>query len=156
MQKHKKNIHSYISMRAQMSVEYLFVVALAMGMILVTAYVFFMQTSDVSEEQQLSTIEIMGNDLLSVARNVYYSGDLSKKTVQYTMPSIVNNIYVADNALVFNVTTSGATYDIVYYSDVPLQGDFPETAVETQQIVHILVIKNQSSVLLCTEEFGCD
>ncbi len=143
-------------MKAQMSVEYLFVVALAMGMVLVTAYVFFMQTSEVSEEQQLSTIDIMGNDLLSVSKNVYYSGEVSKKTVQYLMPSIVNNIYIADNALVFNVTTSDSTYDIVYYSDVPIQGIFPETKTYSEQIAHFLVYKRTDYVLICTEEFGCD
>lgn len=143
-------------MKSQMSVEYLFVIALAMGMVLVTAYVFFVQTSEVSEQQQIATIEIMGNDILSVAKSVYYSGGISKKTVQYTMPSIVDNIYVADNALVFNVTTSGSTYELVYYSDVPITGIFPETKYYTEQIAHILVINNEDSVLLCTEEFGCE
>jgi hypothetical protein len=143
-------------MKAQMSVEYLFVVALAMGMVLVTAYVFFAQSNQVSEEQQLTTVEIMGNDLLSVAKNVYYSGLLSKKTVQYTMPSVVNNLYVEDNALVFNVTADGSTYDLVYYSDVPIQGIFPETKIYTEQIAHILVYNREDYVLLCTEELGCD
>ncbi len=143
-------------MKAQLSVEYLFVIALAMSMVLITAYVFFVQTSESSEQQQLATVEIMGRDIISVAKSVYYSGGISKKTVQYTMPSIVNNIYVADNALVFNVTSQGSTYDLVYFSDVPLEGNFPETQYYTQQIAHILVMHQEDSVLLCSEEFGCD
>ena len=143
-------------MKAQMSVEYLFIVALAMGIVLITAYVFFMQTSEVSEEQQLTTVEVIGNDLLSVSKRVYYSGEVSKKTVSYTMPSIVNNIFVADNALVFNVTSSSSTYELVYYSDVPIEGIFPETKTYTEQIAHFLIYNRDDYVLLCTEEFGCD
>ena len=143
-------------MKAQMSVEYLFVIALAMGLVLITAYVYFIQSSEISQEQQLTNIEVMAQDILSTAKNVYYAGGISKKTTDYKMPSIVNNVYVMENALVFNVTTDGSAYDLVYYSDVPITGIFPETKYYTEQIAHILIVNNEDSVLLCTEEFGCE
>jgi hypothetical protein len=143
-------------MKAQMSIEYLFVIALAMGMVLVTAYVYFVQSSEISEQQQITNVEVMAQDILSVAKNVYHAGGISKKTANYKMPPIVNNVYVVENALVFNVTTDGSTYELVYYSDVPIIGDFPETKYYTEQIAHILIINNEDYVLLCTEEFGCD
>lgn len=143
--------------KAQFSLEYLFVIAFAMSAVLITTYVFFIQTQETSEEQQLATVEIIARDLLSNAKNVYYSGDLSKKTLRYTMPAIVNNITVfeEEDSLVFSVTSEGATYDLTYYADVPIQGNFSETKVYTDQIAHFIVYNKESYVLLCTEEFGC-
>ena len=158
LQKHKypKADDNRMTKKSQMSVEYLFVIAFAMGIVLVTAYAFFVQTRETSTDQQLGTIEVIARDVLSNAKNVYYAGPLSKKTVRYTMPTIVNNVSVSgDNALVFSVTTEGASYELTYYSDVPIAGNFPASQGYTQQITHILVMNNGTTVLLCTEEFGC-
>lgn len=140
---------------AQMAVEYLFVIAFAMGLVLITAVVFFMQSKESTEEQQRALIDIIAHDILSTANRVYYSGDISKKTVRYTIPTMVNNIYVSgDNALVFNVTTEATAYDLTYYADVPIKGVFPTSKGYTEQIAHILVYNKGDYVLLCTEEFG--
>lgn len=156
-QKIKKHKQDKVRTRAQMSVEYLFVIAFAMALVMITAVVFFMQSKETSEEQQLALTEILANDILSTATRVYYSGDLSQKTVRTTMPAIINNIYVSgDNALVFNVTTEGASYDLTYYADVPVHGVFPSSKYYTEQIVHILVYNYGDYILLCTEEFGCE
>jgi uncharacterized protein (UPF0333 family) len=143
--------------KAQFSLEYMFIVAFAMGAVLITATVFFMQSRESGEEQQLANIEIIANDVLSTAKSVYYAGGISKKTVRHTMPTIVNNISVSDdNALVFSITSEGITSELVYYSDVPIEGVFPHDKGYTEQITHILVYNRDTYVLLCTEEFGCD
>lgn len=146
-----------IKTKSQMALEYLFIIAFAMALVLVTATVFFLQSKESTEEQQQATIDIMANDILSTASRVYYSGDLSKKTVRYTIPAMVNNMYVTgDNALVFNVTTEGASYELTYYADVPIEGVFPTSKGYTEQIAHILVYNKGDYILLCTEEFGCE
>lgn len=142
--------------KAQYAFEYLMVLAFAMGLLLTVAMVYFIQTREVSEEKQEALIDIMANEIIATASNVYYSGSISKKTLRYSMPAMVNNIFVTgDNALVFNVTTEGASYEKVYYASVPIQGIFPETKQYTEQIAHILVYNKDNYVLLCTEEFGC-
>jgi hypothetical protein len=142
--------------RAQFSVEYLFVMAFGMTTLLIIAGVYFAQTRNVSEDRQQTLVEIMGRDVVTTAKTVYHAGSLSKKTLRYTMPQIVNNVYVSDDqAFVFNVTSDGATYDLVYYADVPIEGYFPETKIYTEQIAHILVLNCGDEVLLCSEEYGC-
>ena len=142
--------------KAQFSVEYLFVIAFAMGVVLITAYAFFIQSRESTTDQQLATIDFIAHDMLSNAKNVYYAGALSKKTLRYTMPQILTNISVtADNAIVFTVTKEGVTSELLYFSDVPIEGYFPHDAGYTQQITHILVYNNDTYVMLCTEEFGC-
>ncbi|MEK6867831.1 MAG: hypothetical protein AABX98_03335 [Nanoarchaeota archaeon] len=142
--------------KAQFSLEYMFIVAFAMSAVLITATVFFMQSRESGEQQQLTNIEIIANDILSTAKSVYYAGGISKKTVRYTMPTIVNNISVSDdNALVFSITSEGITSDLVYYSDVPIEGVFPHDKGYTEQITHILIYNRDDYVLICTEEFGC-
>ena len=142
--------------KAQFSLEYMFVIAFAMTAVLITVYVFFIQSQETSEEQQLATVEIIARDLLSNTKNVYYSGDLSKKTLRYTMPAIVNNIivYEEEDSLVFNVTSQGATYDLTYYSDVPIEGYLPESKQYTEQIAHFIVYNRDDHVSICTEEFA--
>ena len=141
--------------KGQVSVEYLFVIAVALSMILVTAYAFFVQTKEASVDQQLATIDIMAYDILSNAKNVYYSGGLSKKTLRYAVPPIVQSILVSeDNAIVFAVSTEGSTHDLTYYSEVPIKGAFPETAEEIQQVTHFLIYSKEDYAFICTEEFG--
>lgn len=143
-------------LKGQFSMEYLFVIAFAMSIVLISAYAFFIQSRESTEEQQLATIEIIARDVLSNAENVYYAGPLSKKTLRYTMPQILNNISVTgDNALVFSISSDGAIRELAYYADVPIQGYFPHDPSYTQQIAHILVYNNDTYVMLCTEEFGC-
>lgn len=144
--------------KAQFSLEYMFVIAFAMAAVLITVYAFFIQSQETSGEQQLASIDIIARDLLSNAKNVYYSGDLSKKTLRYTMPAIVNNItvYEEEDSLVFSVTSQGATYDLAYYSDIPIEGYLPESKEYTQQIAHFIVYNRDDYVLICTEEFGCE
>ncbi len=142
--------------KAQFSLEYLFVIGFAMAIVLITAYAFFIQSRESTEDQQLATIDFIAHDMLSNAKNVYYAGALSKKTLRYTMPQILNNISVTgDNAIVFSVTKEGVTSELPYYSDVPIEGYFPHDPGYTQQITHILVYNNDTYVMLCTEEFGC-
>ena len=143
--------------KAQFSLEYMFIVAFAMAAVLITATVFFMQSRESGEQQQLANVEIIANDVLSTAKSVYYAGGISKKTVRHTMPTIVNNLSVTDdNALVFSITSEGITSDLVYYSDVPIEGVFPHEKGYTEQITHILIYNRDDYVLICTEEFGCE
>ncbi|PIN78928.1 hypothetical protein COV16_05355 [Candidatus Woesearchaeota archaeon CG10_big_fil_rev_8_21_14_0_10_34_8] len=141
--------------RAQYAFEYLMVIAFGMGLLLIIGFIYFTQVREVTQDQQTTLVEIMANDILSVSTNVYHAGSISKKTIRYTMPEIVNSIRVEDDALVFNVTVDASTYDLVYYSNVPIEGYFPETKVYTEQIAHILVYNCEDNVLICTEEFGC-
>ncbi len=143
--------------KAQYAFEYLMVLAFAMGLLLTVAMAYFIQTREVSEEKQEAMMDIMAQEIIATVSNVYYSGSISKKTLRYTIPAMVNNILVTeDNALVFNVTAEGATYEKVYYADVPIKGIFPETKQYTEQIAHILVYNKDDYVLLCTEEFTCE
>ncbi len=144
-----------MSSRAQFSLEYLLVIAFGMMLILVISVVYFAQTREISLDRQQTLLNIMGNDIVTTASNVYYAGPLSKKTLRYGIPAMVNNIYVADNAFIFNVTTNGATYDLVFYANVPIIGYFPESKEYTEQIAHILIYNCGDEVLICSEEIGC-
>ncbi|MBI5073363.1 hypothetical protein HZA99_06105 [Candidatus Woesearchaeota archaeon] len=142
--------------KAQFSLEYLFVIGFAMTIVLITAYAFFIQSKESTEDQQLATIDFIAHDMLSNVENVYYAVALSKKTLRYTMPQMLNNISVTgDDAIVFSITKQGVTSELSYYSDVPIEGYFPHDPGYTQQITNILVYNNDTYVMLCTEEFGC-
>lgn len=145
--------------KAQFSVEYMFVIGLAMVIALGTGVVFFLQAAETTDEEQSTKIEVMANDLLSLAQNVYYADSYSKKTARYTMPSNVQTMRVTeepDNALIFDVATATGTSQLTYYSNVPIKGIFPSTPEETLQMVHFIVLNKETYVLICTEEFGCE
>jgi uncharacterized protein (UPF0333 family) len=141
----------------QYSLEYLFVIAFGMLLIIGVSALYFTQSKQVTDERAQTLVELMGNEIISTAESIYHAGALSKKTLRYEMPSIVNTLEITDeDSLVISVSTDGATYDYVYYSTVPIEGYFPETKAYTEQIAHILIYNCGDNVLICSEEIGCD
>jgi hypothetical protein len=142
--------------RAQYSMEYLFVMAFGMLLIIGVSTLYFTQSKEVTDDRALTLTEIMGNEIITTAESIYYDGALSKKTLRYEMQPIINSLEVtSENSLVISVTTDGATYDLVYYANVPIEGYFPETKEYTEQIAHILIYNCGDNVLICSEEIGC-
>lgn len=142
---------------AQAALEYMLVVAFATGMVALGLTAFLMKSSETAKENDMQRIDVMGKEMLTAAKNVYYAGGASKETLRYTMPSSLVSISVTLHQLVFTVATTTGTSDLVYVSDVPLQGTFPSSASETQQLAHFIIEKSSNSVLICSEEYpsGC-
>lgn len=108
-------------MRAQSALEYLMIIALALGMIVPTTYLFFRYSTESNTMILDSQISQIGRSMIDTAENVYFSGQNSKIVLQINMPKSVNDIIIIDNReLVFKVTTEFGDSDAVFFSSVSI------------------------------------
>lgn len=107
--------------KAQTALEYMMIVALALGIILPTTYLFFRHSSESNSEIIDSKIGQIGREMINSAETVYFSGEGSKLVVEFIVPDEVSSVYIIDNIeLVFNISTPYGEIDSVFFSDVNL------------------------------------
>ena len=118
----KEVSYSYMrSRRGQSSVEYLFIVALALTLILPASFLFF-DFSKSSEDAVVSAqINRAGNEIVSKAEEVYVIGNNSRVTVELTMPDGIESVVIyAESELVVSYYTAGGVSQAVFFTDIPI------------------------------------
>lgn len=108
----------------QSSVEYLFVVVLALTLILPASFLFF-DFSKSSEGSVISAqIDRTGNEILSSAEQVYVIGNGSRVTLELTLPETLTSVKIYDEAeLVFKYFAQSGESEAVFFSDVNIALD---------------------------------
>ena len=107
--------------RAQSALEYLMILALAMGIIVPTTYLLFRYASESNVEIIDSQINRIGRNIIDTAETVYYSGKSSKIVVELNMPENVEDVYIiAERELVFKVITELGETETVFFSDIDI------------------------------------
>ncbi len=109
---------SYLA-KAQSSLEYLLVVALTFAIIVPTTYLFYNYSKESSQEIIDAQITKLGTSIIDAAKTIFYSGQGSKTTLEINIPENVESAQIIDGReLVFNITTSFGTSEIVFFSFV--------------------------------------
>ena len=105
--------------KAQSSVEYLFIVVLALTLILPASFLFF-DFSRSSEGAVISSqINRVGNQLLSSAEQVYVIGNNSRVTLNLVLPdNLISAIVYDEVELVISYYTQTGVSQAVFFSDV--------------------------------------
>ena len=92
------------ALKSQSAIEYLLIVALALGFIVPTAYIFFKYTAKSNDEIIDSQITQIGNSIIDTAETVFFSGESAKIILELKMPKNVVDVYILKNReLVFKV-----------------------------------------------------
>ena len=108
-----------IKLKAQSALEYMMVIALTLGIIVPTTYLFYRYVSESGTQVIDSQINQIGRSILDTAETVYFSGEGSKIILELNMPKDVDDIYIIGNReLVFNVTTATGESETVFFSSV--------------------------------------
>ena len=109
---------SYL-VKSQSSLEYLLVVALTFAIIVPTTYLFYNYSKESSQEIIDAQITKLGTSIIDAAKTIFYSGQGSKTTLEINIPENVESAQIIDGReLVFNITTSFGTSEIVFFSTV--------------------------------------
>ena len=107
--------------KSQSALEYLMIIALTLGIIVPTAYIFFQYSTESNTKILDSQINQIGRSMIDTAETVYFSGQNSKIVLQLNMPESVNTINIINNReLVFNVTTDIGGGEAVFFSSVSI------------------------------------
>lgn len=107
--------------RSQSSLEYLLIVALTFAIIVPTTYLFYNYSKESSQEIIDAQITKIGRIIIDSSETIFYSGQGSKTLLELNIPDNVYSASIIDGReLVFNVTTSFGSSEIVFFSSVNL------------------------------------
>jgi len=121
-------------MKAQSAIEYLMIIALTLGIIVPTTYLFFRYTSESNVEVVYSQVNQIGKTIIDTAETVYFSGKGSKIVLELNMPEGMSDIYIlANRELVFKIFSEIGDNELVFFSpaNIPLTegaGDLKDIA----------------------------
>lgn len=110
--------------RAQASMEYLFIVAMAMVIIIPASLLFFDFSSGSEDRVVNSQVYLAGSSILVAVEQVFVMGTDSRVTIDVTLPDAFENatVYcatmVCELAIAYN-TQSGVS-EQVFFSDIPM------------------------------------
>jgi len=108
-----------MKIKAQSALEYLMIIAISLGIIIPTAFLFFKYSSDTNYLVLSSQIDQIGRSMKDTAEIVYFSGEGSKLTIEVNMPKEINNISIVGNReIVFDTVMSLGETEMVYFADV--------------------------------------
>lgn len=104
--------------------EYLMIIGFSMivAMLLLVLY----QEYGISSRDQIGNaqVERIGNDLVYMAEEVYYSGVPARRTVRVYIPETVEDITITSNGIIF-ILNQGRS-EMEFYTPVNLTGNFEE------------------------------
>tara|TARA_Y100000310_G_C20443452_1_gene697209 strand:- start:39 stop:482 length:444 start_codon:yes stop_codon:yes gene_type:complete len=107
--------------KTQSALEYLMIIALALGIIVPTTYLLFRYTSESNVQIIDSQISQIGRNIIDTAETVYFSGEDAKIVLELNMPENVDDIYILDSReLVFKMTTEIGESEVVFFSSIPV------------------------------------
>jgi hypothetical protein len=114
--------------KSQSALEYLMIIAIALGVIIPTSYFFFKFTSISSEQAVDSQITQIGKLLMDTVETVYYSGEDSKIILEVNIPKGVTDANIlAGRELVFELDTKIGKSELIFLprANIPLASDDP-------------------------------
>jgi uncharacterized protein (UPF0333 family) len=105
--------------KGQVSVEYLLIIALSFAVLIPATYVFYNYSSDSTQEIVDSQVIQLGNSIVDSAETIYFSGKGSKTILEFNTPENIDTVSIIDGKeLIFNITSSFGTTELVFFSDV--------------------------------------
>ena len=116
-----------MSQKAQVGVEYLMVFSFALIVILPVIYYFFLYSEGPATEMSIQQALLVGRRVVDNAEVVYSLGEGTRTTIRTYVPTTVVNSMVTNNEVVFMVTSSSGTSDVVYPSSVNIKGTLPNS-----------------------------
>lgn len=115
-------------MKAQSALEYLMIIALVLGIIVPTTYLFFRYSIQSNIEIVDVQVNQIGRTIIDTAETVYFSGEGSKIVLELNMPKNVVDVHIlANRELVFKISNEIGETEAVFFStvDIPITSDDP-------------------------------
>jgi len=137
--------------RSQSALEYLLIIALAMGIIVPTTYLLFRYTSESNVQIIDSQINQIGRNIMDTAESVYFSGEDSKIVLEINMPENVDDVYIlANRELVFKIITELGETESVFFSDtdIPIAEDGDLTDIAGFGLKKVKIESDGTQVLI--------
>jgi hypothetical protein len=124
-----------LALRAQISLEYLVIIGVALGLLLPGVYFFFFYSKSSIEGTTSTRLNDIGLKMLSTAKGSYALGAGARQTIDLVMPDAVTGITIsrtggapgAVSELVFTYDTPYGPSEAVFFSDVKILNELDST-----------------------------
>ncbi|MFH1590109.1 MAG: hypothetical protein ABIB43_06085 [archaeon] len=112
-----------INRKAQISVEYLFILGLALAIIVPGSMMFYSYSQESNDRLVAGQINQIGKNIINQAKEVETIGKNSWTTLEVTFPNAVISAYVVgDYELIIPYETKSGITEAVFFSDAKIQG----------------------------------
>src|SRR3989338_1098377 len=109
--------------KSQSALEYLLIIAVALGLIIPTTYLFFKFTVKSNDDIIDSQIIRIGNSIIDTSETVFFSGESAKIVLEFNMPDKVLEVKILrSRELVFKVLSESGEREFVFFppSNIPI------------------------------------
>jgi len=116
--------------KGQAATEYILVSSLILIIFIPATILFLINIRNSNDDLAISKLNKIGNDIVDNAVEVFYQGEPAKVTMKESLPAgIVNMTILKDwsssvNQIVFLVSLKGKNNELVFDSDVNIDGSF--------------------------------
>jgi hypothetical protein len=109
--------------KAQSAMEYVSIVGFIMIIMLPATYLYIKYSGDSSDSVTNAKIDVISNEIVSAAEQMYAYGAGSQTTIKINFPKGIQKVEFIENEIVFYVLNSGGGLnEIAKVSNVPLSG----------------------------------
>jgi hypothetical protein len=134
-------------LKAQVSMEYLIIFGIAFALTLPLIIIYAQQTSNIQADVTQMQIYKAASKISDYAEQVYYMGPPSQRTLNINFPTGVRSVTVEGHLIIFNVTTSDLSYQVVKETTANLTGN-----IRNFEGQHILTFVAQTDSVLITDK----
>lgn len=121
--------------KSQSALEYLLIIALTLGLIIPTSYLFFKFSTKSNDEIIDAQVTQIGNALVETAETVFFSGEGSKIVLDVNIPKNVIDVKIlSSRELVFKMLSEAGERELVFFSaeNVPIISDDASPECDSQ------------------------
>ena len=115
------------SRRAQVSLEYLFLIAFALVITLPLILFFFSNASGLTENVNFHQAEKVARELVAAAEKVYFVGDPAQTTLRINMPASIESVDISGREVLLRSRVRNTRSDVYEVSSVNLTGNVSHT-----------------------------
>lgn len=134
-----------MSLKSQVSVEYMLVMGFAALMTTPLLLIYYTYSSDSAESVATSQALQIARNIADATDSVYYLGKPSQTTLKLYFPDRISSINLSNREVVLKVKTKNGITDIVQVSSVNMSGSLPKT-----QGIHVITVTAQDGYVQIT------
>lgn len=114
--------------RAQVSYEYLMIVAIAMLLVIPTLMLFYMYTQRSNDQVAAERLTAIGHEMVKQAQTVYLIGKDTRTRIEFSLPGRVESISLVGGTsdvngtdIRFTFTTGSGSNELLFFTQIPLK-----------------------------------
>ena len=131
--------------KAQVSVEYMFIMGFATLITIPLLLIYYSYISDSSDAVAAGQAQEIARSLVDSSESVYYLGKPSQTTLKLNFPGNIQSTNLSNREVLLKIKTQSGVTDILQVSSVNLSGSLPAT-----QGIHIITVKAQDGYVQIT------